>query len=172
MHTLRRALLIGLISLALLGCSDDDPLVFEITAQTTTTTAPSDAGIDAGVDDDIVTTTTVFPPVAEDFPRPPADKIVDFRGQAIVEIEIRDNVYDERFFQVDPGTQIVFVNRGANTHNVRPSAEGAFPPISDDAIGSGPQALVLDAPGDYPFYCSIHGTSTRGQTGYVIVGAG
>ncbi|MDW3220846.1 MAG: plastocyanin/azurin family copper-binding protein [Acidimicrobiales bacterium] len=168
MHTLRRALLIGLTSLALLGCATDDPLVFEITAQTTTTAPPSDST----QDESVVTTTTVFPPIAEDFPRPSADKFVDFRGQDIVEIEIRDNVFDARFFRVDPGTQIVFVNRGANTHNVRPSAEGAFPPISDDALAGGPQALVLDAPGDYPFYCSIHGTSTRGQTGYVIVGAG
>lgn len=170
MLTLRRALLIGLSSFVLLGCADDDPLVFEITAQVTTTTAPIDAtAADADVD---AVTTTLFPPVAEEFPRPSADKFVDFRGQAIVEIEIRDNVFDARFFRVDPGTRIVFVNRGANAHNVRPSAEGAFPPILDDAIDSGPQALVLDAPGDYPFYCSIHGTSTRGQTGYVIVGAG
>ncbi len=109
-------------------------------------------------------------PVNPDVTRP--SEIVDLRGQETVEIEIRDNVYDERFFRVDPGTQIVFVNRGANTHDVTASADGAFPKITKEALTAAPQALVLDAPGDYPFYCSIHGTATRGQTGYVVVGAG
>lgn len=171
MHRLLRVLLFGTFAVSLLGCAGDDPLVFEVTTQETTTTAPPTDGAGDGNEADTATT-TVFPPVAEDFPRPSADRIVDLRGQAIVEIEIRDNAYDERFFRVDPGTQIVFVNRGANLHNVLPSAEGAFPPIQSDALESAPQALVLTVDGDYPFYCSIHGTPSRGQTGYVIVGDG
>lgn len=114
------------------------------------------------------TADATFPPVNPDVARP--STIVDLRGQDLVEIEIRDNVFDERFFRVDPGTQIVFVNRGANTHDVTASAEGAFPKITKEALAAGSQALVLTAEGDYPFYCSIHGTQTRGQTGYVVVG--
>jgi plastocyanin len=157
---------LGLVSLALLGCGSDDPLEFAVTVQddTTASSVPSEADADTtdGTED------AVFPPVNPDVARP--STIVDLRGQDTVEIEIRDNVFDERFFRVDPGTQIVFVNRGANTHDVTAAAEGAFPKITKEALAEGPQALILSAEGDYPFYCSIHGTQTRGQTGYVVVG--
>jgi plastocyanin len=149
----------------LLGCAADDPLEFAVTVQddTTTPSAPIAATGETDAVEDVV-----LPPVNPDIPRP--STIVDLRGQDLVEIEIRDNVFDERFFRVDPGTQIVFVNRGANTHDVTAAAEGAFPKITKEALIEGPQALVLSAEGDYPFYCSIHGTQTRGQTGYVVVG--
>lgn len=147
-----QALALGLVALVLVGCAADDPQEIAVTAQDAAD--PSDAA--------------VFPPVNPDVARP--STIVDLRGQETVEIEIRDNVYDERFFRVDPDTRIVFVNRGANTHDVTAAAEGAFPKITKEALAEGPQALVLSAEGDYPFYCTIHGTQTRGQTGYVVVG--
>jgi plastocyanin len=55
---------------------------------------------------------------------------------------------------------------------VTASAEGAFPKITKEALEDAPQALVLDVAGDYPFFCSIHGTANFGQTGYVVVGDG
>jgi plastocyanin len=149
---------IALLALVLAGCAADDPLVIEVTQQTSTT---------AGVTDDGAAD---FPPLAPDISRP--DELFDFRGQEVVEIEIRDNVFDARFFRVDPGTRIVFTNRGANTHDVTASAEGAFPKITKEALEDAPQALVLDVAGDYPFFCSIHGTANFGQTGYVVVGDG
>lgn len=159
-----RVIAVALATLALFGCAADDPVVIEVTSQNdlTTTTAQSD--------DAESVTDAVFPPVNPDVSRP--QEIVDLRGQEIVQIEIRDNVFDERFFRVDPGAQIVFTNRGANTHDVTASAEGAFPKITKEALAAAPQALVLDVEGDYPFFCSIHGTASRGQTGYVIVGGG
>ena len=30
-------------------------------------------------------------------------------------------------------------------------------------------SLTFDAPGDFPYYCSLHGTADNGQTGRVIV---
>ena len=166
MSSARRAFLalaLGLFALVVVSCAADDPLEIAVTVQDD---EPEPAPTDDGVPDD--TADATFPPVNPDVARP--STIVDLRGQDLVEIEIRDNVFDERFFRVDPGTQIVFVNRGANTHDVTASAEGAFPKITKEALASGPQALVLTAEGDYPFYCSIHGTQTRGQTGYVVVG--
>ena len=146
------ALALGLVSVALIGCASDDPQDFAVTTQDAAD--PPDGA--------------VFPPVNPDVARP--STVVDLRGQEIVEIEIRDNVFEERFFRVDAGTQIIFVNRGANTHDVTASAERAFSKITKEALAEGPQALVLSAEGDYPFFCSIHGTQTRGQTGYVVVG--
>lgn len=169
---MRRALLLALVSIALLGCAEDDPFDFAVTTQET---APAPEATDdaTDADDSTPTTTTIFPPVNEDVPRPGADRIVDLRGQEVVRIGVGDdNTFDARFFRVDPGTQIVFGLTGTRRHNVLPAAEGAFPMIDADALETGPQALVLTAPGDYPFYCSLHGTPTRGQTGYVIVGDG
>lgn len=149
-----------LAPLVLVSCAEDDPLTIEVTTQDDETTSASDDSDESAA----------FPPINPDVTRP--DTIVDLRGQASVEIEIRDNVFDERNFRVDPGTQIVFVNRGANTHDVTAAAEGAFPKITKESLTEEPQALVLDAVGDYAFYCSIHGTATRGQTGFVVVGDG
>ena len=168
MNSARRVLLfllLGLSPIVAVSCAADDPLEFAVTVQDDAP-APATTGDDAGATGN--TDDAVFPPVNPDVSRP--SSIVDLRGQDVVEIEIRDNVFDERFFRVDSGARIVFVNRGANTHDVTASAEGAFPKITKEALASGPQALVLTAEGDYPFYCSIHGTPSRGQTGYVVVG--
>lgn len=169
-----RILLFGGLTLALLGCGSDDPVDV------------SDGTPEVETDPDIVTDPqaqldclgnpapdpTTFPPAPDvDIVRPD-DKIVDLRGQARVEVPIRDNVFDVRWFRVDPCTEIVFVNQGANPHNVLPAADGAFSVISQDALAEGPQSLVVTAPGDYPFFCAIHGTKSRGQTGYLVVGDG
>jgi len=156
-----RVLTLGLISLALLGCAADDPIAVGVTRQTTTTVV---GATDAEAE------LAVFPPVNPDVSRPKT--IVDLRGQASVLIDIRGNAFNERFFRVDPGTEIVFENNGVNPHNVTASAEGAFETIPKEALEESRQALILDAEGDYPFFCSLHGTETRGQTGYVIVGDG
>ncbi|MEZ5168712.1 MAG: plastocyanin/azurin family copper-binding protein [Acidimicrobiales bacterium] len=147
---------LGMLALAA-GCAADDPLEAITVTTQPAVSLPADG---------------VFPPVADDVTKPGDDKFVDLRGNDVVEIDVRDNVYDARFFVVDPGTQIVFTNRGANTHNVTPAAEGAFAAITTEALSSGPQSIVLDAPGDYPFFCTVHGTAKRGQTGWVVVGNG
>ena len=163
MHPRRllRTVALGLLALALLGCAADDPISVEVKVQeAATTTAPT---ADAAVEEDP-------PPPVDTVPRPAADKIIDLRGQDEIEVVIRGNQFETRFFRVDPGTKIVFVDRGVNPHNVTPSNDGAFPTIDQESLEISPQALQLDIAGDYPFYCTIHGTKTRGQTGYVIVG--
>jgi plastocyanin len=168
-----RAILVGGFALTLLGCAADDPI--EIATVTQEVDTDADVAVDPNVELDCLGNPTAdpasFPPAPErDIPRPD-DKIVDLRGQTRVEVPIRDNVFDPvRWFRVDPCTEIVFVNAGLNPHNVVSAAEGAFPKIEEDALTAAPQALVVAAPGDYPFYCSIHGTTTRGQTGFLVVG--
>lgn len=89
----------------------------------------------------------------------------------VVEIEITDNKYEPRNFRVDPGAEIVFTNNGRNPHNVTPSDEGSFEAIDEDTLDEGSVTLVIDADGDYPFYCTLHGTATNGQTGYLVIGS-
>jgi plastocyanin len=167
---LRRLLLAGLVLVATVAaCAEDDQ-----TDATVAAPAPATGTADEGeateldcLGDPVADDGAVVAPV-EGIPRP--DEILDLRGQSRVEIPIRDNVYDIRNFRVDPCTEIVFVNRGANRHNVVPAADGVFEKITEDALDTGPQTLVVATPGDYPFYCSLHGVPGRGQTGYLIVG--
>ncbi len=67
------------------------------------------------------------------------------------------------------GPVLLAVGHQGHRRGGHAAAEGAFERISDSALEEGPATLVLDAPGDYPFYCSIHGGATFGQTGYVVV---
>lgn len=69
------------------------------------------------------------------------------------------------------GTELTWTNQGRNEHNVRPAIEGAFDSISAASLAvKGDSASRLFAePGDYPYFCSLHGTATNGQTGRIIV---
>lgn len=154
------------------ACAEDDPLTTTILTQESAT-SPDD-GAEPGSETDCLGNPVpeggaVMAPV-DDIARP--DDVTDLRGNARVEVPIRDNVFEVRWFRIDPCTEIVFVNRGANRHNVVAVADDAFPKISEDALDAGPQTLVVATPGDYPFYCSLHGVPGRGQTGYFIVGDG
>ena len=144
--------------LFLTGCGSDDGGA-EVDAE--------GASDDGEVSDDGEASDAAFPPQNPVVKRP--TEFEDLTGQASVEVEVADNVYRTRNFIVDPGTEIVFVNVGANPHNVVPSAEGAFEQITKEALDEGPATLVLDQPGDYAFFCSIHGGPNWGQTGFVVV---
>ena len=96
---------------------------------------------------------------------------LDFTGFDTVALDIQDNAFTQRVVVVKAGTEITWTNQGRNEHNVRPSIEGAFEPISTlDLAEKGDSAsITFDEPGDFPYFCSLHGTATRGQTGRVIV---
>ena len=96
---------------------------------------------------------------------------LDFTAFDTVALDIQDNAFTQRVVVVKAGTEITWTNQGRNEHNVRPSIEGAFEPISTLALAEkGDSAsLTFDEPGDFPYFCSLHGTATRGQTGRVIV---
>jgi plastocyanin len=155
--------------LAVPACAEDDPLTTTIVTQESAAPADAGGGETDCLGNPVPAGGAVMPPV-DDIPRP--DDVVDLRGNARVEVPVRDNVFEVRWFRVDPCTEIVFVNRGANRHNVTPVVADAFPEITEDALDTGPQTLVVATPGDYPFYCSLHGVPGRGQTGYLIVGDG
>jgi plastocyanin len=95
----------------------------------------------------------------------------DLRGTASVQVTVADNVYTPRVVRVDPGTTITWTNEGFNDHNVLASEKGQFPDVPTSALEPGMSASrTFDEPGLYPYYCSIHGTPTRGQRGLLVVG--
>lgn len=103
-------------------------------------------------------------------PEVPASKFEDLTGKAEVTVEASDNVFTPRYITVSPGTEITFENVGIVPHNVMPAEEGAFEEIPTDDLAPDESAtLVIDEPGTYPYYCSLHGTAKRGMNGRIVV---
>jgi len=72
---------------------------------------------------------------------------------------------------VGRGGAVTFENDGRNQHNVLPVVDGAFAPIEAEAFQPGATATAtFDTIGDVPYYCSLHGTPTRGMIGAIRVG--
>ena len=98
----------------------------------------------------------------------------DLTGSTQVTVVVTDNAFTDRIILVSPGTEVAWVNEGRNAHNVRPAAAGPGPgwfaavaagPLADGGSGS----VTFDGGGDFPYFCSFHGTARRGQRGSVIV---
>ena len=103
-------------------------------------------------------------------PTVPADA-VDRTGEAVVEIAVGDNNYEPQILVVSPDAEVVWTNEGRNRHNViSANDEPAFEQIDTEQLDEGGSASrVFASPGEYPYYCSIHGSATRGQRGAVLV---
>lgn len=100
----------------------------------------------------------------------PKDDIVDETGKAVVEIIAVDNSLEPRYVEVSPGTRIVWKNEGRNPHDILPANEGAFAAAKAAEMPPGASHTVtLDEPGDYPYYCSTHGTMKNGMNGAIRV---
>lgn len=98
------------------------------------------------------------------------DDAVDMTGRSSVVVRVTDNRFTERVIVVSAGTRVTWVNEGLNSHNVRPTIENSFTAIATEALDNGGSGSVFfRGAGDFPYYCSIHGSPTRGQNGRVIV---
>ena len=139
-----RRVLTGLVvlftALALVGCSDDG----------------SDSGSDGGA--------------LEGLPEVADSEYEDATGQDAVDIDVRDNTFRPENVTVSAGTEITFTNNGRAPHNALPVEEGAFEDVATDQLQPGDAATrTFDEPGDYPYYCSLHGTPSRGMVGRIRV---
>lgn len=95
---------------------------------------------------------------------------VDLSKDKTPEVDALDNVFKAKFVTVKAGATITFRNDGRNTHNIIPSVDLGFEPVEAAAFDVGTEAkITFDKPGDYPYYCSLHGTTTKGMTGAVRV---
>lgn len=94
----------------------------------------------------------------------------DLTGSDEAEVQAVDNNFRDEFIEVEAGTTITFDNRGRNAHDVVPVVDGAFATIEPDALQPAAAATItLDQPGDYAYYCSLHGTPLKGMTGAIRV---
>ncbi len=94
----------------------------------------------------------------------------DQTGAEEVTVDAVDNNFKPKYVAVSVGTEVTFVNDGQNVHNVLPVEDGAFEPIEASAFDPGDEgAVVFDEAGDFPYYCSLHGTKTKGMIGGIRV---
>jgi plastocyanin len=100
-----------------------------------------------------------------------SDKSFDIETAASeVEVDALDNQFTPPYIEIRAGTTVIFANQGRNPHNVLPVDEGAFPPIETEAFEPrASESITFDRPGEFPYYCSLHGTTTKGMVGAVRV---
>lgn len=86
------------------------------------------------------------------------------------EVDALDNVFKGKFVEVRAGADVTFRNDGRTAHNVLPVDESRFAAVEVAEFEPGAQATItFDEPGDYAYYCSLHGTTTKGMVGAVRV---
>jgi plastocyanin len=84
-----------------------------------------------------------------------------------VTVQSIDNTFRPDRIEVAPGTEVVWVNRGRNEHDI--SSEAGFGVTAADFQPGDEYRHVFTEPGEYPYHCTIHGTTTVGMIGTVVV---
>jgi plastocyanin len=119
------------------------------------------------------TTAPPAPTVAGETTAPQTTSAVSYPANGkTTTINAIDNNFGPQNVTVTAGTKITFHNSGKNVHNVKPKGDpnattwgvldGGFAPGSD-------YSRVVDHPGTYVYYCSIHGTPKAGMFGTITV---
>jgi plastocyanin len=86
-----------------------------------------------------------------------------------VEISALDNSFRPKALEVAAGTEVVWTNDGRNDHNVLPVEGEAWGVEVEDFAPGGTYRHRFTEPGTYDYYCSLHGTTTKGMVGTVVV---
>jgi plastocyanin len=107
--------------------------------------------------------------------------LVDMRGKAEggnypeVKVLARDDLFDPEGIQIDPGVTVEWTNDGRSPHNITLAPTSASP---GDGFGAATGSFDpddtydfrFDKRGAYRYYCTLHGTPTKGMFGVVVVG--
>lgn len=94
----------------------------------------------------------------------------DQTASSTVQVDAVDNAFKPQYVEVAAGTTVTFRNDGHNEHNVLPVDTGGFGAIEASQFQPGTEQTVTFAKaGDYPYYCSLHGTKTKGMVGAIRV---
>jgi plastocyanin len=144
---MRALLIIAAATVATAGCGNSEPAIPVSQAGTATTAASNAGGPDLS---------------QEDF--------ADLTGKSTVEVQARDNTFVQPYIEVSAGTKVDFTNKGRNQHDVVPVTDGAFAEIPpEDFQPKDSDTITFTVPGDYAYYCSLHGTPTKGMIGAIRV---
>jgi plastocyanin len=99
---------------------------------------------------------------------PAVDDAVVMEGDQVAVTSL-DNTFRAPAVEVRPGTTVVWTNRGRNEHDVLPAEGDGWGVEVEDFQPGDVYRHTFDEPGTYHYYCSIHGTTTEGMVGAVVV---
>jgi plastocyanin len=117
-------------------------------------------------------TTIAAPPSADAPPTTAAasSPAVEPTG-VIVPVLALDNTFRPEIVEVEVGDEVLWENRGLNEHNVL-YVEDTASPFGVEVAQFQPGDVythVFTEPGEFHYYCSIHGNETVGMIGTVVV---
>lgn len=144
---IRALLILAAATAATAGCGNSEPAIPMSQAGNVTTVPADGAGPDLS-----------------------QEEFTDLTADDAVAVQARDNAFVEPYITVKAGTEVDFTNKGRNQHDVVPVVDGAFAeiPVADfQPKDSG--SVTFTVPGDYPYYCTLHGTKDKGMIGAVRV---
>lgn len=91
------------------------------------------------------------------------------RTGRVVSVTALDNTFRPDRIEIDVGDEVRWENRGVNDHDVL-YVDGDGWGVEVEGFGPGAAYVhVFSAPGEYRYYCSIHGNETVGMVGTVVV---
>lgn len=96
------------------------------------------------------------------------DDLVVMEGTE-VSVQALDNTFRVQNIQVVPGATVTWTNVGRNEHDVLPSEGDAWGVEVEEFQPGDTYGYTFEEPGVYDYYCSIHGTTTAGMIGTVVV---
>lgn len=87
----------------------------------------------------------------------------------VAQVDVVDNSFRPESIEIAAGTEIEWTNLGRSEHDVLP--------VAGDDWGTPEGTFEADAvyrhrftePGTYDYYCSLHGTTTKGMVGSIVV---
>jgi plastocyanin len=80
-----------------------------------------------------------------------------------------DNSWNPDPLEVAAGTEVEWHNGGRNDHNLVP-VDGGDWGVDAEAFATGDvYRHRFTEPGTYAYYCSLHGTTTKGMVGTIVV---
>ena len=111
-------------------------------------------------------TTATTAPVTVDLSKA---SFTDKTASKVAEVNALDNTFEAQYTEIKAGTTVRFRNSGHNEHNVV-ALDKAFKGAATDKFEPDTEYTVtFDKPGDYPYYCSLHGTPAKGMSGAIRV---
>ena len=89
----------------------------------------------------------------------------------MVPVVALDNSFRPQSIEIHVGDEVVWENRGANEHNVLSIESDTWGVEVADFQPGAVYAHVFTEPGEYQYFCSIHGNEQVGMVGTIIVSA-
>lgn len=86
-----------------------------------------------------------------------------------IAVQALDNRFEAKEVTITAGSTVTWTNDGVNVHDIVPAEGTGYGVRPNDFEPDANYSTTFAEPGTYAYYCSLHGTATRGMTGTVVV---